>query len=407
MSHQERAVDIALLNYEDDKRRYNDFVDEAEVVKSVRIVWVCLILLAVFIVWAYFAKLDEVSTGTGRVIPTSREQVIQSLEGGILAELYVREGDVVEPMQVLAQLDLTMTEATVGESAAKYRAALASAARLQAEVEGGDLVFPEEIVNFPALIEAETRLYNTRKKALKDSLSGLQQSLAIVTEELKLTESLAQVGAASQVEVLKLRRQAADIRLQLTEKQAQYLVKAREELAKAQAEIESLEEVIKGREDSLSRLTLRSPVRGIVKDIEVTTRGGVIPPNGKLMVIVPMDDQLLVEAQISPRDIAFIRPGLEAKVKISAYDYSIYGALDGVVETISPDSIRDEFNPDVFYYRAFIRTNDDALISTKTGKSYPIVPGMVAVVDIKTGEKTVFDYLMKPIRLSEEALRER
>lgn len=407
MSHQERAVDIALLNYEDDKRRYNDFVDEAEVVKSVRIVWVCLILLAVFIVWAYFAKLDEVSTGTGRVIPTSREQVIQSLEGGILAELYVREGDVVEPMQVLAQLDLTMTEATVGESAAKYRAALASAARLQTEVEGGDLVFPEEIVNFPALIEAETRLYNTRKKALKDSLSGLQQSLAIVTEELKLTESLAQVGAASQVEVLKLRRQAADIRLQLTEKQAQYLVKAREELAKAQAEIESLEEVIKGREDSLSRLTLRSPVRGIVKDIEVTTRGGVIPPNGKLMVIVPMDDQLLVEAQISPRDIAFIRPGLEAKVKISAYDYSIYGALDGVVETISPDSIRDEFNPDVFYYRAFIRTNDDALISTKTGKSYPIVPGMVAVVDIKTGEKTVFDYLMKPIRLSEEALRER
>lgn len=386
---------------------YQDEASESSILRSRRIVWVSGLLLFLLLVWSYFAQLTEVSTGTGRVIPTSREQVIQSLEGGIISELYVREGDIVEPLQILAQLDLTKTEANVGETAAKYRAALAKVARLQAEVEGSPVEFPDELFEYPELIAAETLLYETRRQGLKETLDGLQQSLAIVNEELKLTENLAGAGAASQVEVLKLRRQAADIRLQIIEKEARYMVEARESLAEARSEVESLEEVIKGRTDSLSRLTLRSPVRGVVKDIEITTQGGVIPPNGRLMVIVPLDDQLLVEAQISPRDIAFIRPGLDAKVKISAYDYSIYGALDGVVETVSPDSIRDEFNPEHFYYRAFIRTDEDALVNEETGQRFPIVPGMMAVVDIKTGEKTVFEYLMKPIRISKEAMRER
>jgi adhesin transport system membrane fusion protein len=231
--------------------------------------------------------------------------------------------------------------------------------------------------------------------------------LGIVSEELRLTQSLAKAGAASHVDVLKLQRQVSEIRLKITERQAEYMVKAREELARAKAEADSLEEVIRGRSDSLSRLTLRSPVRGVVKDIEVTTQGGVIPPNGRLMVIVPMEDQLLVEARISPRDIAFIRPGLEAKVKVTAYDYSIYGALNGEVVTVSPDTIQDEIKPEVFYYRAFIRTSEDALINEETGMRYPIVPGMIATVDIKTGEKTVFEYLMKPINRAQEAMRER
>ncbi|AKX59369.1 secretion protein HlyD [Thiopseudomonas alkaliphila] len=406
MSNSEQQSQVVLLDYQEDKERYNDHIDEAEIVKSTRIIWATVLLLASLITWSYFAELVEVSTGTGKVVPTSREQVIQSLEGGILSELYVREGDIVEAGQILAQLDLTKTEANVGESAARYRATLASIARLEAEVNQTKLSFPEELKEYPHLIQTETRLYHTRKQGLDESIKGLNESLGLVQQELNLTRNLARAGAASNVEVLKLQRQVSEIQLKKTERKSEYMVRAREELAKAKAEADSLESVIKGRTDSLSRLTLRSPVRGIVKDVAVTTKGGVIAPNGQLMEIVPLDDQLLIEARISPRDVAFIYPGQEAKVKITAYDYSIYGGLEGVVTMISPDTIQDEVKPEIYYYRVFIRTETDSL-STKNGNQYPIVPGMIATVDIKTGEKTVFEYLMKPINKAKEALRER
>lgn len=405
MSHRQDD-NLLLLNYEEDKRRYNDFIDEAEIVRSSRIIWVFALLLVILIIWSYFADLVEVSTGTGKVVPTSREQVIQSLEGGIISDLYVREGDIVEQGQILAQLDLTKTEANVEESASRYRAALANISRLQAEVNQSELLFTEELEDYPELIKAETRLFETRKKALEESISGLQQSLNLVNEELRLTQSLAKQGAASNVEVLKLQREVSEIKLKINDKRSEYMVRAREELSKVQAEAESLESVVKGRADSLSRLTLRSPVRGIVKDVALTTRGGVIPPNGELMQIVPLDDQLLIEARISPRDVAYIHPGQEAKVKITAYDYAIFGGLDGEVTTISPDTIQDEIKPEVYYYRVFIRTESDTLID-KQGKEHPIVPGMIATVDIKTGEKSVFDYLMKPFGRAKEAMRER
>src|SRR5690606_2549796 len=185
-----------------------------------------------------------------------------------------------------------------------------------------------------------------------------------------------------------------------------YMVRAREELAKANADVTSLSSVVRGRSDTLSRLTLRSPVRGIVQNIEVTTLGGVVPPNGRLMVIIPLDDQLMVEARISPRDIAYIHPGQKAKVKITAYDPSIFGDLDGEVRSISPDTMQDETNPQVYYYRVFIETVSDAL-ENKAGERFAIVPGMIATVDIHTGSKTVFDYLAKPFNKAREALRER
>ncbi len=397
---------ILLLNYEEDKSRYSDDVDEAKIVKSSRIIWCFLLLLIVLFVWSYFASIVEVSKGTGKVIPNSREQVIQSLEGGILAELFVREGDIVEEGQILAQLDLTKTEATVEESAARYRALLANIARLKAEVSQGELVFPEELSAYADLVAFETRLYETRKAALEESLLGLQDGLNLVEKELNLTQSLARQGAASNVEVIKLQRQVSDLKLKITDKRSEYMVRAREELGKAQAEAESLESVIRGRADSLSRLALRSPVRGIVKDVAVTTRGGVLPPSGELMQIVPLEDQLLIEARISPRDIAYIHPGQEAKVKITAYDYSIFGGLDGEVTVISPDTIQDEVKPEIYYYRVFIRTEIDSL-EDKSGQTFSIVPGMIATVDIKTGEKTVFDYLMKPFGHVKDALRER
>lgn len=406
MSKMAQDDTILLLNYDEDKRRYNDEVDEAEIVKSSRIIWVFILLLISLITWSYFAEIVEVSTGTGKVVPTSREQVIQSLEGGIISELLVREGDIVEAGQILAQLDLTKTEANVGESTARYRAALASIARLESEVNQTKLVFPEELAAYPHLIQTETRLHQARQQGLEESIAGLNNSLRLVQEELRLTRSLANAGAASNVEVLKLQREVSELKLKISDRKSDYIVRAREELGKAKAEADSLASVIIGRTDSLSRLTLRSPVRGIVKDVAVTTRGGVIPPNGQLMEIVPLDEQLLIEARISPRDVAFIYPGQEAKVKITAYDYSIYGDLEGEVTLISPDTIQDEVKPDVFYYRVFIRTHTDVL-GNEEGQTFPIVPGMIATVDIKTGEKTVFDYLMKPINKAQEALRER
>lgn len=385
---------------------YNDEVDDSSIGRATRITWLSSLAIAALLVWSWFAEVVEVSTGDGRVIPISREQVIQSLEGGILLDLLVREGDIVEADQVLAQMDLTKTESNVEESAARYRATLASVARLEAEVNGTPLKFPAELDAYPALVASETRLYQTRREGLRQTLAGMSKSLELVREELAITESLMAIGAASNVEVLRLRRQISELELKASDTRSEYMILAREELAKARAEAQSLESVVRGRVDSLTRLTIRSPVRGIVKDIEITTRGGVIPPNGRLMEIVPLGDQLLVEARISPRDIAFIHPGQPAKVKITAYDYTVYGGLNGQVTLISPDTIRDEAKPDSVYYRVFIRTDGDALVN-QVGTRFPIVPGMIATVDIRTGQKTVFDYLMKPINYAGEALRER
>ncbi|MGY1518949.1 HlyD family efflux transporter periplasmic adaptor subunit [Luteimonas sp. A482] len=391
------------------RQRHDDVFDGDEVRASgsSRVVLWVAVFLVVFLAWAWWFKVDEVSSGGGQVVPTSREQVIQSLEGGIVAELAVAEGDIVAKGQMLAQLDPTRGESSVGETAARYRAALASATRLQAEVDGRDtLAFPEELSAHADLTATETALFQSRLRSVSESLGGLRRSLELVRRELQITQSLVESGAASAVELLRLQRQRSELELKVAEVRAEYMVRSREELAKANAEVESLSSVVRGRADSLTRLTLRSPVRGVVKDIEVTTIGGVIPPNGALMTIVPLDDQLLVEARISPRDIAFIHPGQDALVKITAYDYAIYGGLPGKVVTISPDTIRDEIKPEILYYRVFVRTESDALLN-KAGTRFPIVPGMVTSADIRTGSKTIWQYLIKPMNRAGEALRER
>ncbi|AWF80489.1 secretion protein HlyD [Microbulbifer sp. A4B17] len=399
---------VALLDIDsqDDEKQYGEDVDDASLIRSGRIVWVFFFLLAALITWSYFAKVDEVSSGSGKVVPTSRSQIIQSLEGGILADLKVSEGDIVEKGEVLAQLDPTKLRSNVEEISARYRAALASVARLSAEVNKKPVSFPEELSQYTELIAKEKKLFDTRQRGLAESLKGSKETLELVNKELAITNSLVKSGAASSVDALRLQRQKSELETKINEIQSIYMVKAREELANFSAEVEALSSVVEGRSDSLTRLTHKSPVRGIVKAIEVTTIGGVIPPNGKIMEIVPLDDQLLIEAKISPRDVAFIRPGQAAKVKITAYEYAIYGGLDGEVTTISPDTIQDEIKPGEYYYRVFILTEKDSLIN-KMGRKFPIVPGMIATVDIKTGSKTIFDYLIKPINKASEALRER
>ncbi len=399
-----RLVTAAEVDSSDDL--LGELKSESHYTGAVRLIVISTALILVTLIWAWFGVLDEVSTGTGKVIPSSREQVLQSLEGGILTELYVHEGDQVQAGQVVAKLDPTRSQSSVGESAARYRAALAAASRLRAEVNDDPLTFPDELKAYPDLIASETRLYKTKRAQLNDATRQFNASLALANRELAITQRLAKTGAASSVEVLRLQRDKSDLELKLTDMRSQYYVQAREELAKASAEADSLAQVIKGREDTVTRLTIRSPMRGIVKNIKVSTVGGVIPPNGELMNIVPMNDRLLIEARLSPRDIAFIHPGQRAVVKISAYDYAIYGGLNGVVESISPDTIQDEVKPEIYYYRVFIRTDND-YVQNKAGKRFSISPGMVSTVDIKTGEKTIMDYLIKPFNKAGEALRER
>ncbi len=379
---------------------------EARLASATRLIWVLAAVFAAALVWAWLADLDEVATGEARVVPTSREQVLQSLEGGILAKMLVRQDDIVKPGQLLAQLDPTQAGSTMDESAAKYRAALASAARLRSEANGTPLEFPGELAPYPDLKAAETQLYETRRRSLQSSVGLIDESLKLIGREVAIGQSLIAVGAASNVEVLRLQRQRADLELKKADLRSQYMVEARQDLAKVTEQVDSLAPVVRGRSDTLQRLTLRSPVRGVVKNIEISTIGGVIPPNGKIMEIVPLDERLLIEARIQPRDIAFIRPGQHASVKVTAYDYSIYGGLQGTVTSISPDTIRDEVKPDILYYRVFVQTKSDSL-TNKTGRRFPITPGMVATVDIHTGNKTVLQYLLKPLNRAQEALRER
>ncbi|MEG0603462.1 MAG: HlyD family efflux transporter periplasmic adaptor subunit [Acinetobacter sp.] len=381
-------------------------LSEPPLPKSSLVIWIIAIGLLIFLIWAWLFKLEEVSVGTGKVIPSSKEQVIQSLDGGILTRLDVKEGQIVQQGQILAQLDPTRYASHVGESESVLVAAQARAARLLAEVNYTALSFPASVKKEPQLVRTETSLYNARRRNLQESIAGLQHALSLVERELAMTEPLVAKGAASEVEVLRLKRQAADLENQIGDIRHQYEVNAREELSKTNIEIESQQAVVKGRSDSVQRTIIKAPVRGIVKEIDTVTLGGVIPQNGKLMTIVPVDEKLLVEARVSPRDIAFIHPNQPALVKLTAYDYSIYGGLDGKVTIISPDTIQDEVKQDQFYYRVYIRTESDQLVN-KAGQKFSISPGMITTVDIRTGEKTILDYLLKPFNKAKEALRER
>lgn len=376
------------------------------IVGRLRIIPIISVGLIAFLIWAWFGVLDEVSVGPGKVTPPSRSQTIQSLEGGIVNGISVHEGDIVQRGQKLATLDRARFSSMLGEAEAKARALEASAARLEAEISGGQPNFPAAVRETPGLVAREMELMRSRRQNLAVATASLRQSLALTRRQLSMTEPLVELGAANQVEVIQLRRQENEIQAKLDTLRNQYVIEASADYAKAKAELDQVIQVVGGRRDQLDRTELRSPVNGIVKNLEVTTIGGVIQPGGSLMEIVPLEKQLLIEARMSPRDIAFIRPGLPATVKITAYDPSIYGTLAGTVDRISPDTLQDEVHRDQVYYRVYVRT-DKSTLRTKDGRTHAIMPGMVATVEIRTGRKTVLQYLMKPINKAQEALRER
>lgn len=355
--------------------------------------------------------MEEVTRGQGSVIPSSREQIVQSLDPGIIHEMKVKEGDIVEKGQILLTLDDTRSSAVLRESEAKVLNLQAIVTRLQSEAYGVPLNFSEEIPD--SIKEREQAAYLARYRLMLDAVNGLSQSKALIDREIAITEPMVKRGVMSEIELLRLQRQSSDLAQQISDRKNKYATDANNELVQSESELAQARENMAMRADPVERSQIKAPLRGIVKNIRINTLGGVVQAGQDILEIVPLDDKLLVQAYISPKDVAFIHPGQDALVKISAYDYSIYGGLNGKVTLLSPDTLQDErrpselkLNPDQSYYRILVETEGN-YITDKEGKRLDITPGMTATVDIRTGEKTVFQYLIKPITRMKQALQER
>ena len=371
------------------------------------LLWASITTVAGFLLWANWAELDTLTRATGQVIASSRNQVIQAPDGGVLERMLVKEGDAVKRGQVLFRFDQTRAGASQQESRAKAAALRAAVARLHAEVFGGEPRFTG-LSGFSEVQANQRALFQRRQAAINEEVTALERSLALVKTELDMNLPLLKSGDVSRAEVLKLQRQVADIQGQITNRRNKYFQDAQAELAKAQEDLESVEQVLALRREQLAYTEVRAPMDGVVRNVRLTTQGGVAKPGDEILQIVPLDDDLIVEAKVRPADIAFIKPGLPATVKLDAYDYSIYGSIKGTVSYISADTLNEETRAsDMPYYRVQIKTRDRNLSSRKNER-INIQPGMTATVEIKTGRQTVFRYLTKPItKTLDESLGER
>lgn len=427
-------------------------VNKALIDDSPRVVritlWAILAFFVIMIAWASLADIDEVTRGDGKAIPSSRLQKIQNLEGGIVAEVFVHEGEVVKAGAPLLRLDDTRFRSNAGESEADRLALEARIQRLTAQLDNKEslTLSPEIVEKSPDIANGEMELFASVNKRIQSEVSGLEEqliqkkqelldyqakgeqyrrSLGLLQQEIGMSEPLVAKGAISRVEVLRLRRSEVETRGQLesvtlavpraqaaikeieskiSETRGRYRSEALSQLNEARTDLSKIEASGKAIEDRVNRTLVTSPVRGIVQQLMVNTIGGVIQPGNDLVEIVPLDDTLLVEAKIRPQDIAFLRPGQEAMVKFTAYDYTIYGGLKAKLEQISPDTVTDKDGKSFYVIR--LRTEKNHLGSDE--KPLIIIPGMVASVDIITGKKTILSYLLKPIlRAKAEAFRER
>ncbi len=378
-----------------------------EIESSRGLFYLIVIFFIVALLWGALAMLDEVTVGLGKIVPSSQIQIIQNLEGGILTELSVHEGEVVKKDQVLVRLSDTKSTANYKEGRKRYLAFLASNARLFAQSNGHDKVaFPPEVLDEASdSVKIETKLFQSQMKSFDESISYLSKSYRLGNEELQKTKPLLAKGAASEVEIIRLERQVNDLKGQIEDKKNKFKADAQSEHNKNQLEIQGLEQSNIYSADQLTRTTIKSPVNGAVKKLHVVTLGGVIQPGMTIMEIVPIEDNLLIEARVKPNDIAFLKIGQEATVKVSAYDFSTYGGIKGILEQISADTMIDEKSGES-YFLIKVRTDKNYIVRDE--KHLPIIPGMTAEVDVLTGRKSVLSYLMKPLlKTKQNALRER
>ena len=371
--------------------------------------------LTTSLLWAATFQLEEITRGTGKVIPSSREQVIQSLDAGVLSELLVREGDVVIKDQVLLRIDDARSGSVYREAREKWIALSAQAARLQAEAYGTPLQFPPHVQNKPLVVQRETQAYQARKQALNEEMAAMDQSLEQLSRELNLTAPLVEQGVMSEVELLRLKRQVAEMKSRMAERRNRYQTDASTEWVKVESELSQSRENTLAREDAYKKTVIRAPMDGIVKYVQQTTLGSVIQSGQSILEIVPVKDDMVVEAYVKPSEVAFLKVNQPAVVKLSAYDFNKYGGLDAVLDHISPDTLRDEnkvrkpgsapVDLEEGYYRVLVRIIDQRL--DRHGMRMNASPGMTATVEIKTGQKTVLEYLFRPLQSVSQALRER
>lgn len=375
--------------------------------RSTWAIYLMLVIVAVAIGWSAFAEVDMVTRTDGRIVPDGKEQVIASLESGILRELLVKEGQQVEAGQELLRLDPTRFEAQQNEGQARKVSLLASIARLQAEASAQPVKFPPEVLAVPAVARSESESLASRRRVLDEAVGSLSRSIGLLQRELKMSQDLAAKGLMSDVEVMRLVRQVNELEQQRTERISRFRQEAATELARLQNELAMQDEQMVLRQDALNRTVLKSPVRGLVKNIRVNTVGGVVTTGAPIMEIVPIGPLVLVEAKIKPTDVGFLRVGQHATVKLSGYEYNLYGGLEGKIEYISPDALGESEKPggEGRYYRAMVRAERNTL--RYKGETLPVIPGMTATVELRTGERSVLSYLLRPMLKSREALSER
>lgn len=368
--------------------------------RNVRILFrASIAFLILFFLWATFFKIDQVVHAQGQVIASSRTQVVQAADGGVLVDMKVQEGDEVKAGQIIAVLEKERALASFSESQGKVMALRMTVARLQAEITDKPLAFDDAIQkNYPTLYETQMNLYKQRTKAIDDQLAVLKDNVQLAQEELSMNQPLEKMGDISKADILRLKRTVNEARNQYASTRNKYLQDASAELNKAQEDMNSQEQTLADREQLLEHTDIIAPATGIVKSVRVTTLGGVVRQGDEILQILPTESDLVVEAKIKPADMANIKGGLPAKVKLDAYDYAIFGTMSGVVTYVSADTLQEDTKAGpMTYYRVKVAIHEKDFKSSERVSDIEVRPGMTATVDIQTGKRSILSYLLKPV----------
>lgn len=371
-------------------------------------VWGSILVVGLFFTWAYYAEIDQITRAQGQIIPSSRTQIIQAPDGGVIEKLLVREGAEVDRGELLVRFDQTKAEASYREAEFKVAGLSATVARLRSEVFGGEPIFKPETMDFPEFRQNQTDLLRKRRESLESEIRAIERMKVLAQRELDMTKPLLKTGDVSMAEVLRLERLVAEQEGQITNRTNKYQQDSQSELNKMEEDLAGAKESLIQRKNLLDNTELRAPVNGTVKNVRVTTRGGVLRPGDELMQIVPVDDALIVEAKVKPSDVAFLKPDQDVVIKIDAYDYTIYGSLEGKLTYISADTLSEDVKQgEQAYYRVQVKT-ESPRFNRRPNENLQLQPGMTATIEIKTGGNTVLKYLLKPvIKTLNESLGER
>lgn len=369
--------------------------------------WVSMAGLALLAIAAHVSEIDQVTSARGQVIAAAHTQVIQAADGGVLRELNVREGEAVRAGQILATLEKTRVQAAVDDSRGKVAALRTMLARLRAEVYGTPLAFDSDLTAFPQYIENQRNLFNKRRTAITEDIAALQRVRAVGVEELKLNQRLESTNDVSRTDILRLERQIAEIDVQIIGKRNKFFQDAQADMTKAQEELNTQTEALNDKSQLLEQADLIAPVDGVVKNIRVTTLGGVVRAGDTVMELLPTNTELIVEAKVYPADVAFVRVGQKAAVKLDAWDYSIFGGFTGTVIYVGPDTLTEDTpKGPLQYYKVRIAIGNRELAGERA-KRMDIRAGMTAQVDILAMRRSILSYIVNPVsKLFSQAMKD-